>query len=538
MPIAPGTKLGPYEILSPLGSGGMGEVYRARDTRLDRTVAVKILPAHLSSDPARKQRFEREAKIISGLNHPNICTLHDVGSLDGLDYLVMECVEGDSLAQRLEKGPVPADQVLKIGAEIADALDKAHRSGVVHRDLKPANIMLTKSGAKLLDFGLAKPTAPQATLATLTTAFPQQSPVTQEGTIVGTFQYMSPEQIEGKELDGRSDVFSLGTVLYEMLTGKRAFDGKSQLSVASAILEKEPAPISTVNPLTPISLDHAIRRCLAKDPDDRWQTARDLALELRWLTTPSAVTGGDARRPVVPESPKNKFRKYIPYIIEALALIAVAYLFGRPARTATARGHPPRQYSFLPKNLSLLPSKPMKAAFPPFLRTAATWFRRCTTPTARCVSGSARCNPPRAKSSPARKVPATPSGLPTVAPSRFFPPANSNAPILMAPLFTTLPTRLSVAAAPGTPTASSSSPRPKASPSQKSPPAAALPWRSPSSISPTASAAIAGRSSFPTANTSCSSYVPKNPMELAYTSLRSTIHNRILSSTPFSTLHT
>jgi serine/threonine protein kinase len=336
MPIAPGTKLGPYEILSPLGSGGMGEVYRARDTRLDRAVAVKILPAHLSSDPARKQRFEREAKIISGLNHPNICTLHDVGSLDGLDYLVMECVEGDSLAQRLEKGPVPGDQVLKIGAEIADALDKAHRSGVVHRDLKPANIMLTKSGAKLLDFGLAKPTAPQATLATLTTAFPQQSPVTQEGTIVGTFQYMSPEQIEGKELDGRSDVFSLGTVLYEMLTGKRAFDGKSQLSVASAILEKEPAPISTVNPLTPASLDHAIRRCLAKDPEDRWQTARDLALELRWLATPSAVTSSDALRPVVPVSPKNKFRKYIPYIIEALALFAVAYLFGRPARTATA----------------------------------------------------------------------------------------------------------------------------------------------------------------------------------------------------------
>ncbi len=324
MPLSPGTKLGPYVILSPLGSGGMGEVYRARDTRLDRAVAIKILPAHLSSDPARKQRFEREAKTISGLNHPNICTLHDVGSLDGLDYLVMECVEGDSLAQRLEKGPLPADQVLKIGAEIADALDKAHRNGVVHRDLKPANIMLTKSGAKLLDFGLAKPTAPQATLATLTTAAPQQNPVTQEGTIVGTFQYMSPEQIEGKELDGRSDVFSLGTVLYEMLTGKRAFDGKSQLSVASAILEKDPEPVSNSVPLTPPALDHAIRRCLAKDPEDRWQTARDLALELKWLATPAGST--DSARPFAAK-PHNKFRKYLPYLIEAAAIIAAAYFF-------------------------------------------------------------------------------------------------------------------------------------------------------------------------------------------------------------------
>ena len=325
MPLSPGTKLGPYVILSPLGSGGMGEVYRARDTRLDRAVAIKILPAHLSSDPARKQRFEREAKTISGLNHPNICTLHDVGSLDGLDYLVMECVEGESLASRLEKGALPTDQVLKIGAELADALDKAHRNGIVHRDLKPANIMLTKSGTKLLDFGLAKPTAPQATLATLTSAAPQHNPVTQEGTIVGTFQYMSPEQIEGKELDARSDIFSLGTVLYEALTGKRAFDGKSQLSVASAILEKEPEPITSIIPLTPPALDHAIRRCLAKDPDDRWQTARDLALELKWLATPTNST--DSARPVATK-PKSKFKKYLPYLIEAATIIALAFLVG------------------------------------------------------------------------------------------------------------------------------------------------------------------------------------------------------------------
>jgi eukaryotic-like serine/threonine-protein kinase len=286
--LAPGTKLGPYEIGAPLGAGGMGEVYRARDTRLERTVAIKILPAQFSSDPIRKQRFEREAKTISSLNHPHICTLYDVGGQDGISYLVMECVEGETLAKRLEKGPLPLEQVLKYGAQIADALDKAHRSGVIHRDLKPGNVMLTAAGAKLLDFGLAKPVSPLAGSATLTAAVTQSSPMTEQGAIVGTFQYMSPEQVEGKELDGRSDIFSLGAVLYEMVTGQRAFQGKSQLSVASAILEKDPTPISTVKPLTPLSLDHAIRRCFAKDPEERWQTARDLALEIKWLAESSS----------------------------------------------------------------------------------------------------------------------------------------------------------------------------------------------------------------------------------------------------------
>jgi len=198
MALTSGNKLGPYEIESPLGAGGMGEVYRARDTRLDRTVAIKILSQQLSNDPVRKQRFEREAKTISSLNHPNICTLHDVGSQDGIDYLVMECVEGETLAKRLEKGALPLEQVLKYGAQIADALDKAHRSGVVHRDLKPGNIMLTPTGAKLLDFGLAKPVVPLASMATLTAAVTQSSPMTEQGAIVGTFQYMSPEQVEGK----------------------------------------------------------------------------------------------------------------------------------------------------------------------------------------------------------------------------------------------------------------------------------------------------------------------------------------------------
>ncbi|HXM96366.1 MAG TPA: protein kinase, partial [Candidatus Dormibacteraeota bacterium] len=290
MALALGTKLGPYEIVAPLGSGGMGEVYRARDARLDRTVAIKILPTQFSSDPVHKQRFEREARTISQLNHPHICVLHDIGHQDGIDYLVMECVEGETLAKRLEKGPLPQEQALKLGAQIADALDKAHRNGIVHRDLKPGNIMLTASGAKLLDFGLAKPAAPLASLATLT-ATKQESPITEQGTIVGTFQYMSPEQIEGKELDGRSDIFSLGAVLYEMVTGKKAFEGKSQLSVASAILEKDPEPISTLQPLTPPALDRTIRVCLAKEPEERWQSARDLLFELKWIADGGSQAG-------------------------------------------------------------------------------------------------------------------------------------------------------------------------------------------------------------------------------------------------------
>jgi len=217
------------------------------------------------------------------LNHPHICVLHDVGSQDGVDYLVMECVEGGTLAKRLEKGPLPLEQVLKLGVEIADALDKAHRQGIIHRDLKPGNIMLTKLGAKLLDFGLAKAALPLAVGATLTAAVTRTTPVTQQGMIVGTFQYMSPEQVEGKEVDARSDIFSFGAVLYEMLTGRRAFPGKSQLSVASAILEKEPEPISTLQPMTPPMLERAVKRCLAKEPDDRWQTARDMLLELKWI---------------------------------------------------------------------------------------------------------------------------------------------------------------------------------------------------------------------------------------------------------------
>ena len=232
MALTSGTKLGPYEIQSPLGAGGMGEVYRARDTRLERIVAVKILPSHLSEDPEAKQRFDREARTISSLNHPNICTLHDVGHQDGIDYLVMEYLEGQTLADRLGKGPLPIEQVLKYGAEICDGLEKAHRSGVVHRDLKPGNIMLTKTGAKLMDFGLAKASLASASAAsglsaTLTTP-PGSQPLTAQGSVVGTFQYMSPEQVEGKEADARSDIFALGAVLYEMVTGKASVRGQDR----------------------------------------------------------------------------------------------------------------------------------------------------------------------------------------------------------------------------------------------------------------------------------------------------------------------
>ncbi len=289
MALSRGTKLGPYEIVAPLGAGGMGEVYRARDTRLQRTVAIKILPAHFSSDPVRKQRFEREAKIISSLNHPHICVLHDVGRQDDTDFLVMEYLEGETLAARLHKGSLPIGQVLKYGLQMADALDKAHRRGVVHRDLKPGNIMLTKEGAKLLDFGLAKVTAPLATQAamaaaagtTMTGTAHSSTSVTETGMIMGTFQYMSPEQAEGHEVDSRSDIFSLGAVFYEMVTARAPFSGKDRFAVTAAVLGKEPEPIATLRPSTPPALDRAIRTCLAKDPEDRWQTAHDLALELR-----------------------------------------------------------------------------------------------------------------------------------------------------------------------------------------------------------------------------------------------------------------
>src|SRR6187431_2028492 len=286
MSLTPGTKLGPYEILSPLGAGGMGEVYRARDTRLGRDVAVKVLPQHLSANAEVRARFEREAKTVSSLNHPHICTLFDVGRQGDTDYLVMELVEGETLATRLQKGALSSSETLRIGGEIADALDRAHRAGVIHRDLKPGNVMLTKSGAKLMDFGLARATGlvnPSSSIGSLTQSPTVAHPLTAEGTLVGTFQYMSPEQLEGKEADARSDLWAMGCVLYEMATGRRAFEGKSQASLITSIMGSEPAPISQLSPMTPPALDRLVQGMLVKDPVDRLQSAHDVKLQLAWI---------------------------------------------------------------------------------------------------------------------------------------------------------------------------------------------------------------------------------------------------------------
>jgi eukaryotic-like serine/threonine-protein kinase len=286
-----GTKLGPYEIVSPLGAGGMGEVYRARDTRLERDVAVKVLTANLSSDPNLRQRLEREAKAVSKLSHPHICTLHDIGHQDGVVFLVMELVEGDTLEQRLNKGPLPPEQTIRHGAEIADALSKAHKLGFTHRDLKPSNIMLTKTGAKLMDFGLAKQSGTAPLAAALTEMTAELSKLTGDGMVVGTFQYMAPEQLEGKEADARTDIFALGEVLYEMATGKPAFSGKSRASLIASILTTEPPSITLLQPLTPPALERIVKQCLAKDPDERWQSAHDLACELRWIVDAASQPG-------------------------------------------------------------------------------------------------------------------------------------------------------------------------------------------------------------------------------------------------------
>ena len=284
MALTPGTTLGPYEIQTPLGAGGMGEVYTARDTRLDRTVAIKVLPEHVASDPDLKQRFEREAKTVAALSHPHICPVFDVGSQDGIDFLVMEYLEGETLAQRLEKGALPLDQALQIAIQIADALDKAHRQGIVHRDLKPGNIMLTKSGAKLLDFGLAKLRKPGTVGAAGFSAAPtQREPLTGEGAILGTLQYMAPEQLEAKDADARTDIFAFGTTVYEMVTGQKAFKGDSQASLIHSIMGVDPPAMSSLHVVSPPALDRVAKRCLAKDPDDRWQSARDLTDELQWI---------------------------------------------------------------------------------------------------------------------------------------------------------------------------------------------------------------------------------------------------------------
>jgi serine/threonine protein kinase len=318
---APGTRFGAYDVLALIGAGGMGEVYRARDTRLDRIVAIKVLPARLAKDSLFRDRFDREARAISSLDHPHICALYDVGEQQGTSYLVMQYLEGETLADRLKKGALPLDQALQFAIQIADALATAHKAGIVHRDLKPGNIMLTRSGAKLLDFGLAKTGAPLGAGAGLSTLPTTPPNLTAQGTILGTLQYMAPEQLEGKEADARTDIFAFGAFVYEMITGRKAFEGKSQASLIGAILEREPPPLSTLQPLTPPMLDRVVKKCLAKTPEERWQSAKDLHDELRWVAegamAPTAVT----------RTPNGRARKRLAWIVPALLVVLVASAF-------------------------------------------------------------------------------------------------------------------------------------------------------------------------------------------------------------------
>jgi Tol biopolymer transport system component len=344
MSLTPGSRLGPYEILSPLGAGGMGEVYRARDTRLDRTVAVKVLPSHLSSSPELRQRFDREARTISQLTHPHICALYDVGHQDGTDYLVMELLEGQTLSERLTKGPLPLDHALRYGSEVAEALDRAHRQGVVHRDLKPGNVMLTASGVKILDFGLAKAFGPAASVEALT-ALPTETPLTEKGTLLGTVQYMAPEQLEGKEADARTDIFALGLVIYEMVTGQKAFSGASRASLIGAILRDDPPPISRQQPLAPRALDRVVSTCLAKEAEDRWQTARDVALQLEGIRQERSAV-----EPAAPGAARRRRSAILPWAIAAASVALAIFGLTSGLRQGGARPQVMRSYLLPPPN--------------------------------------------------------------------------------------------------------------------------------------------------------------------------------------------
>ncbi|MCZ6695816.1 MAG: protein kinase [Acidobacteria bacterium] len=355
-----GKKLLHYSLVEKIGEGGMGEVWLARDVRLERDVAVKILPAGFAAQDQLLARFEREGRAISALNHPHICTLYDVGNEEGIHFLVMERLEGESLAERLRKGPLPLDQVLEFGSQIASALDAAHKLGIVHRDLKPDNVMLTRSGAKLLDFGLAKPMAEGSQpIQGLTDLPTQKKTLTTEGTILGTFQYMAPEQLEGLEADARTDIFALGAVLYEMATGQRAFQGKNKTSLIAAIVSSQPPPISNVMPMTPPALDHVVRRCLEKDQQDRWQSAGDIAAQLKWISTEGSQAG------LAPGVKTPRRRGLLPWgIAGMMALVSIALMVlnlggGRDAAPLVRASISP------PKNTALIPYDLLGVALSP-----------------------------------------------------------------------------------------------------------------------------------------------------------------------------
>ena len=338
MSIEPGTKLGPYEIEEAIGAGGMGEVYRARDTRLERSVAIKVLAPHLAERPEHRQRLEREAKAISSLSHPHICPLYDVGHEDGVDFLVMEFIEGETLADRIARGPLPVEEMLRFGIQIADALEKAHKKGIIHRDLKPGNVMLTGDGTKLLDFGLARADAGGDDDGSLTVSPTVSKPLTAAGTVIGTYQYMAPEQLEGKTADARTDIFALGAVLYEMATGRRAFLAETQASLIGAIMHEQPQPVSAVQPMIPPAFDRVIQSCLAKDPEERWQTAHDVKLQLQWIAEGGSVVGLPA-----PVAARRKSRERLAWIACAVAGLVAALLAVGYVRRAPA---PPQQTRF------------------------------------------------------------------------------------------------------------------------------------------------------------------------------------------------
>ncbi|HEY2664921.1 MAG TPA: protein kinase, partial [Candidatus Binataceae bacterium] len=327
--VAAKTRLGPYEVLAMRGSGGMGEVYEARDTRLDRIVAIKVCKGRFT------ERFEREARAVSSLNHPHICALYDIGRENSIEFLVMEYLEGETLEARLRKGPLPIEEALRIATQIASALDAAHRKGVTHRDLKPGNVMLTRGGAKLLDFGLSKIAEP---LGTDILGLTVSQPITTEGTILGTLQYMSPEQLEGKETDARSDIFSFGAMLYEMITGRKSFECSSQASLIAAVMSVNPPPVSTIQPTASPALDRIVQRCLAKSPDDRWQSAGDLQSELEWISEAGSKAGIPA-----PVAVRRRSRERLAWIVAALAgavllaSLTAAYMRKKPAEAVEVR---------------------------------------------------------------------------------------------------------------------------------------------------------------------------------------------------------
>ena len=422
-----GQRIGPYQLASKIGAGGMGEVYKARDTRLDRTVAIKVLTAHLADDPHARERFQREARAVAALNHPHICTLHDVGSQDpstgsgqAMDFLVMEYLDGETLAERLAKGPLPLDRALQYAIQIADALDKAHRQGITHRDLKPGNVMLTTVGTKLLDFGLAKLRPAVGAVVGMSAAPHVSSSLTGRGAILGTLQYMAPEQLEGKPADARTDIFAFGALLYEMLTGRKAFEGTSQASLISAILSSDPPPIALLQPLSPPALDRVVKKCLAKDPDERWQSAHDLTSELTWiaesgLQTAVAAPGVDAQVRSRARTQRYGWIAAAVFLLTTLALAGALYLRRAPVDTRVYRS------TFVPPGNAGHPLFSILALSPDGRRLAFVATTRTAATCCGCVI-SRLWRPSRLR---IRRAQGGPSGRLTVASSRSRPAASS-----------------------------------------------------------------------------------------------------------------